>query len=158
MMNQDEKWMRMALTEARYAEKEGEVPVGAVIVRDGSVIGVGHNRCISLCDATAHAECRAISMASHAIGSWRLEECTMYVTLEPCPMCAGAAINARIGRIVYGVKDPRMGACESLIALPSYPLEHRPICVSGVLEHECRDILQAFFSSIREQNNKDRKV
>ena len=147
----DERYMRIALDEAALAAKDGEIPVGAVIVRGEEIVARAHNLCEAVHDATAHAECLAISAACRALGSWRLSECTLYVTLEPCPMCAGAAINARVGRIVYGAKDPRMGACESLLRLPAYPLECSPICESGVLEAESLSLLRSFFEKRRKK-------
>ncbi len=142
----DEKWMQIALEEARAAAEANEIPVGAVIVRDGEIVARAHNRCEEWHDATAHAERLAISEAGKRLGTWRLSDCTLYVTLEPCPMCTGAAINARLLRVVYAAKDPRAGACESLIRLPSYPLECRPVCESGICEEEARALLRSFFS------------
>ena len=141
--------MRIALEEARVAAQVGEIPVGAVLVKDGVLVSRAHNRCEELCDATAHAERLAISEAGSTCGSWRLSDCTLYVTLEPCPMCTGACINARVGRIVYAAKDPRAGACESLLRLPSYPLEARPVCDSGVCESESQALLRDFFAKRR---------
>ncbi|MBQ9784694.1 MAG: nucleoside deaminase [Clostridia bacterium] len=145
----DEKWMRLALEEARAAAAAGEIPVGAVIVKDDALIARAHNRCEEWQDATAHAERLAISEAGKRIGSWRLSDCTLYVTLEPCPMCTGAAINARVSRVVYAAKDPRAGACESLVRLPSYPLECRPVCENGICETEALALLREFFSRRR---------
>ena len=147
----DEKFMREALAQAAIAEEAGEIPVGAVIVKDGEVICAAHNLCEELHDATAHAERLAISEAGKRTGSWRLSDCTLYVTLEPCPMCTGAAINSRIGRIVYAAKDPRAGACESLIKLPAYPLESAPICEGGLLEEEAHTMLRTFFLKKRSE-------
>ena len=141
--------MQIALLEAREAAKAGEIPVGAVIVKDGEVIARAHNRCEEWRDATAHAERIAITEAGKQIGSWRLSDCTLYVTLEPCPMCTGAAINARVSRVVYAAKDPRAGACESLVRLPSYPLECQPRCESGVCEDAALALLRDFFSKRR---------
>ena len=112
---EDLRWMSLALEEARLAMQEGEVPVGAVIVRNGLLLSRAHNLCERETDATAHAECLAIGQACRKASSWRLSDCTLYVTLEPCPMCAGAAVNARVGRIVYAAKDPRAGALGSLL-------------------------------------------
>ncbi len=147
----DEKFMREALAQAAIAEEAGEIPVGAVIVKDGEVICAAHNLCEELHDATAHAERLAISEAGKRTGSWRLSDCTLYVTLEPCPMCTGAAINSRIGRIVYAAKDPRAGACESLIKLPAYPLESAPVCEGGLLEEEAHTMLRTFFLKKRSE-------
>jgi len=149
MRAEDEKWMRLCIKEATCADRMGEIPVGAAIVREGELLSLAHNLCEHAHDATAHAECLAISEACRALASWRLSDCTLYVTLEPCPMCAGAAINARIGRIVYGAKNPRMGACESLVKLPAYPLEVTPVCDGGVLGEECLSLLHNFFSEKR---------
>lgn len=151
MMQNDEKWMRLALEEASLAVAEGEVPVGAVIVRGDELIARAHNQCVTACDATAHAETLAVAKACKTLGSWRLSECTLYVTLEPCSMCAGAAINARISRIVYAAKDPRAGACESLFRLASYPLECQPACESGLLQEESLALLSNFFSAMRKR-------
>ena len=148
-MNNDASMMRLALKEALSAAAKGEVPVGAVIVRNGEVIARAHNLCETRHDATAHAECLAIAMAGERLGTWRLHDCTLYVTLEPCPMCTGAAINARIGRIVYAAKDPRAGACGSLLRLQSYPLECSPLCECGVLEEESLALLRQFFAQRR---------
>ena len=141
----DEKFMRQALAQAALAQDLGEIPVGAVIVKDGKVLCSAHNLCEELHDATAHAERLAISEAGKKTGSWRLSDCTLYVTLEPCPMCTGACINSRIGRIVYAAKDPRAGACESLIKLPAYPLESAPVCEGGLLEEEALKLMRTFF-------------
>ena len=148
----DRKWMELALKEAKAAAREGEVPVGAVIVRDGECIAAAHNRCEQDHDATAHAERLAIEAACKRIGSWRLSECTLYVTLEPCPMCAGAAINARIARIVYGARDARAGALGSVANLAGLPLEARPSGESGLLEAESRALLKDFFARMRKKD------
>ena len=143
--------MQKALAEAAIAAENGEIPVGAVIVKNGEILCTAHNLCEEFHDATAHAERLAISEAGRLTGSWRLSDCTLYVTLEPCPMCTGAAINARIGRIVYAAKDPRAGACESLVKLPAYPLESAPICECGVLEGESLQLLRSFFLKKRSE-------
>ena len=148
----DRKWMELALKEAKAAAREGEVPVGAVIVRDGECIAAAHNRCEQDHDATAHAERLAIEAACKRLGSWRLSECTMYVTLEPCSMCAGAAINARIARIVYGARDARAGALGSVANLAGLPLEARPSVESGLLEAESRALLKDFFVRMRKKD------
>ena len=147
----DEQFMREALVQAEKAAKKREIPVGAIIVKDGEILCATHNRCEELHDATAHAERLAISEAGKLTGSWRLSDCTLYVTLEPCPMCTGAAINARIGRIVYAAKDPRAGACESLVKLPAYPLESNPVCEGGLLEEEALAMLRSFFLKKRSE-------
>ena len=148
----DRKWMELALKEAKAAAREGGVPVGAVIVRDGECIAAAHNRCVQDHDATAHAERLAIEAACKRLGSWRLSECTMYVTLEPCSMCAGAAINARIARIVYGARDARAGALGSVANLAELPLEARPSVESGLLEAESRALLKDFFARMRKKD------
>lgn len=147
----DSHWMALALEEARQAALAGDVPVGAVLVRGGELLAAAGNR--RECDgsATAHAEILAIEQACRAVGSWRLSGCTLYVTLEPCPMCAGAILNARVDRVVYGCKDARGGAMGSVLNLPSYPLGVRPKVESGLCEAECRAVLQRFFASRREQ-------
>ena len=147
----DEQFMREALVQAEKAQELGEIPVGAVIVKNGEILCATHNRCEELHDATAHAERLSISEAGKLTGSWRLSDCTLYVTLEPCPMCTGAAINARIGRIVYAAKDPRAGACESLVKLPAYPLESNPVCEGGLLEEEALAMLRSFFLKKRSE-------
>ena len=147
----DELFMKKALEQAAMAAEKGEIPVGAVIVKNGEVLCATHNLCEELHDATAHAERLAISEAGRLTGSWRLSNCTLYVTLEPCPMCTGACISSRIGRIVYAAKDPRAGACESLIKLPAYPLEHTPVCEGGLFEEEALAILRTFFLKKRSE-------
>lgn len=146
----DERWMRLALQEARAAEALGEVPVGAVIVRGGELVATGHNRTHTLQDPTTHAEMVAIRRAAQVIGHWRLLECTLYVTLEPCAMCAGAIVLARIPRLVYAAPDPKAGMSGSLDNLVQYPrLNHRVELVTGVLEQEAGDMLRAFFRARR---------
>ncbi len=145
----DLEYMRLALVEAEQAAKEGEVPVGAVIVCRGEILAQTHNRCEQDHCATAHAELLAIEEACRKIGSWRLQDCTLYVTLEPCPMCMGAAINSRLAQIVYGARDPRMGACGSLLDLTRYPLEVRPQVIRDVLEEESLFLLRRFFAEKR---------
>ena len=145
----DLKYMSVALDEAKKAFDEGEVPVGAAIVRNGEIIAVAHNNREAANDATGHAETLAIRKACEIIGSWRLEDCELYVTLEPCPMCMGAIINSRIKRVVYGAKDAKAGACGSVLNLTSYPLNHKPAVVSGIMCDECADILSDFFVNKR---------
>lgn len=147
----DELFMKEALAQAARAAELGEIPVGAVIVKNGKILCATHNLCEKLHDATAHAERLAISEAGEKTGSWRLADCTLYVTLEPCPMCTGACINSRIGRIVYAAKDPRAGACESLVKLPAYPLESAPVCEGGLLEEEALSMLRDFFLKKRSE-------
>ncbi|MBR7142634.1 MAG: tRNA adenosine(34) deaminase TadA [Clostridia bacterium] len=145
----DREAMRRALRQARCAEKRGEVPVGAVIVHEGKVIGRGFNLRETSQNALCHAEIRAIEQACRRLGFWRLCGCTLYVTLEPCPMCAGAIMNARIDRVVYGAKDPKAGAYGSVLNLNEYPVNHRPEVTSGVLEEECAHLLSSFFRNLR---------
>ena len=146
----DDAGMRAALREAHASLARDEVPVGCVIVHDGLVIGRGHNQVESLQDATAHAEILAIGAASNALGSWRLHECTMYVTLEPCSMCAGAIVLARVGRLVYGASDPKAGACGSVIdVLGERRLNHRVELTREVMAEECGELLRAFFRNKR---------
>jgi tRNA(adenine34) deaminase len=148
----DEAGMRAALREAHASLERDEVPVGCVIVHDGIVIGRGHNQTEGLQDATAHAEVLAIGAASNALGSWRLHECTMYVTLEPCAMCAGAIILARLGRLVYGTDDPKAGACGSVLdVIGERRLNHRVPVTNGVLADECGEILREFFIQKRKK-------
>lgn len=145
----DEFFMRQALALARESAAEGEVPVGAVIVRDGAVVARGRNRRETGKSALLHAELEAIGGACEALGGWRLWQCELYVTLEPCPMCAGAVINARIPRIVFGARDPKAGSCGSVVDLFALPYNHRPQVVSGVLEEECAALLSDFFRNLR---------
>ena len=147
----DEKWMQEALAEASLALDAGEVPVGAVIVRDGEVVGRGHNEVEGRGNATAHAEMLAIEDAAGKSGDWRLDGCSMYVTLEPCHMCLGALYLARVERVVFGAMRPRSGACGSVGDLHHADLYgHRIIVKSGVLEEECLLLLQKFFTRLRE--------
>ena len=145
-----EKWMTEALAEARAAAAEGEVPVGALVVRDGRVLGRGRNRREQSGDPLAHAELEAIVEARGEVDGWRFEGCTMYVTLEPCAMCAGALVNARFERLVFGALDPKAGFCGSLGDLVRDPrLNHRIKVTSGVLEEECGVLLKSFFARLR---------
>jgi tRNA(adenine34) deaminase len=150
-----EFFMRMALAEAEAALAEDEVPIGAVIVRDERVIAAAHNQREQLRDPTAHAEMIAITQAAGALASWRLDGCTLYVTLEPCPMCAGAILQARIPTVVYGATDPKGGAVHTLYQLLSDPrLNHRPQITSGVLLAPCGEILTRFFQTQRKLGKK----
>ena len=144
-----EHYMQKALEQARLASAQGEVPVGAVIVKDGAVIAAGRNRREQIRSALGHAEIEAIENACEALGDWRLEGCTLYVTLEPCPMCAGAILNARIPEVVYGARDRAMGACGSVINLFEERFGYKPRLYGGVLESDCSKLLSAFFSSLR---------
>ena len=143
----DTEYMELALKQAGNAFNNNDVPVGAVIVKDGEVIAAGFNTREAGKCAVGHAEINAIEEACKKTGSWRLHGCTMYVTLEPCPMCAGAAINARLDRIVYGAKDPKAGAFGSVIDLNGYPLNHKVTIEKGVCEKECSEILTGFFKT-----------
>lgn len=150
-----EQFMALALKEAEQAAAEDEVPIGAVIVHGNRVIASAHNQREQLRDPTAHAEMIAITQAAQALQSWRLEECILYVTLEPCPMCAGAIIQARIPTVVYGADDPKAGAVRSLYRLLEDPrLNHRCEVVSGVLADRCAEILRAFFQKQRAAGKK----
>src|SRR4051795_8321925 len=141
----DQAMMRRALDLAREAAGMGEVPVGALIVRDGKIVSQAFNLRETLHDPTAHAERLAITLAGRALGTWRLDGCTLYVTLEPCPMCAGAIVQARISRVVYGAADPKAGACDSLYRIVADPrLNHRAALTRGVLADRCGAILTRF--------------
>jgi len=154
-LHNDERYMRAALHEAEAALEKDEVPIGAVIVHNGRIIGRGHNQRESLRDPTAHAEILAITAAASAVGDWRLEGCTMYVTLEPCVMCAGAIVLARIPRLVFGARDPKAGACVSLYQVTEDPrLNHRVSIAEGVLAEECGDLLRQFFAAQRAMGKK----
>ncbi len=147
----DEQFMRSALALAQEAADEGEVPVGAVIIKDGQIIGRGRNRREIGKNALAHAEIEAIDEACRTLGGWRLSGCRLYVTLEPCPMCAGAIINARIDEVIYGTADPKAGSCHSLVELFALPYNHQPLVRAGILEEECRSVLKSFFRALRTQ-------
>ena len=145
----DDDFMRRALALGRMAAEEGEVPVGCVVALGERIVGEGRNRRETAKNALCHAELEAIDAACKALGGWRLWECTLYVTLEPCPMCAGAIINARIPRVVYGAADPKNGCCGSVVNLFSLPFNHRPEMQGGVLEADCAALLSAFFEQLR---------
>ena len=146
----DEEWMRLALEEARAAERRGEVPVGAVVVREGECVARGGNRSIADCDPTAHAEIVALRAAARDAGNHRLEGATLYVTVEPCAMCAGAIVQARVARVVYGADDPKGGAFRSCFeVLASQWVNHRVEVTPGVLAEECAGLLQSFFAARR---------
>ena len=144
--------MREALKEARLAGDAGEVPIGAVVVRDGCVVGRGHNRRETGKNALYHAELSAIDEACKALGGWRLWECDLYVTLEPCPMCAGALVNSRMRRVYYGARDQKAGSVESVVSLFDLPYNHRPAAFGGVLEEECAALLSDFFAALRKES------
>jgi tRNA(adenine34) deaminase len=153
LTNNDQQFMRDALKEAELAEQEGEVPVGAVVVFAGTVIGRGHNRNLGWHDPTAHAEVVALRDAGKSIGNHRLSDCEMFVTIEPCAMCAGAIIHARIRRLVYGAADPKAGAVQSVMRVLNHPqLNHKVEVESGVLGAECSTIVQEFFRRRRAEN------
>ena len=146
----DERWMRLALEQAALAEALGEVPVGAVIVRGGEVVATGHNLTHTLQDPSTHAEMVAIRRAAQAVGEWRLLDCTLYVTLEPCAMCSGAIVLARIPRLVFAAHDPKAGMSGSLANLVQHPrLNHRVQLTTGVLAEEAGEVLRAFFRARR---------
>lgn len=153
-MNEDIHWMREAITEARQAEALGEVPIGAVIVRDGQIIGRGHNLRETTLDPTAHAEMIAIRTASEALGAWRLLDCRLYVTLEPCPMCAGAIVQARVPAVVFGAPDPKAGCAGTLMnLLQEQRFNHQVDLNGGVLSEECGAMLSEFFRRLRKRSS-----
>ncbi|MBO5111718.1 MAG: nucleoside deaminase [Clostridia bacterium] len=153
-MKMDERFMQEALAEARLAAAMGEVPVGAVIVREGEIIARAHNTRETEKNALHHAEILAIEAACRHVGGWRLTDCTLYVTLEPCPMCGGAILNARLGRVVYGAKDASMGVFGSVLNYNAYPLGYKVPVTYGVLETESRALLQAFFEAARKRKKR----
>ena len=157
-LHSDLYFMGQALREARKAYAAGEVPIGAVVVREGRIISRAWNQVETLKDATAHAEMLALTAAQVAVGDWRLEQCTLYVTKEPCPMCAGAVVHCRPERLVFGCPDPKGGAAGSWINLldANPPLNHRCDVVPGVLGEESRSLLQSFFREARERNKSER--
>ena len=148
-MHDDLYYMSEALHEACLAAEIDEVPVGAVIVRDGNIIARAHNLRETEKNALCHSETLCGDRACRALGGWRLPGCTLYVTMEPCPMCAGAIVNSRIERVVFGAFDYRAGAFGSVLDLNAYPLNHKPEIVGGVMEEECRSLLQSFFKRKR---------
>jgi len=148
----DLDFMQSALTEARLAAEAGEVPIGAVVVREGEVIARGQNRVLRDLDPTAHAEIVALRAAATALGNYRLPGCTLYVTLEPCAMCAGAMIHARLDRLVYAAADPKAGACGSVLAVLNHPqLNHQMAVERGILADEAAELLRGFFRERRER-------
>ena len=147
----DAEYMQAALDLAREAGEQGEVPVGCVIVRDGKIVGRGRNRREQDKTALGHGEIEAIADACKHLGGWRLWDCTLYVTLEPCPMCAGAIINARITRVVYGASDKKCGACGSVCNLFEMDFNHHPQVEKGVMEEESKKLLESFFRDLRQQ-------
>ncbi len=157
-MEQVEKYMRLAIEQAELAMLEEEVPIGAVVIRNGEVVGRGRNRREYGKNALYHAELEAIDDACKKLGGWRLWECEMYVTLEPCPMCAGAIINSRIKKVVYGCDDPKAGSVKSVVNLFELPYNHKPETVSGVLADECSSLLSDFFRRLREKKEKQKAL
>ena len=153
MPQKQEVYMRQALELAREAAAAGEVPVGCVIVRGGVVVGRGRNRREEKRATASHAEMEAIAQANETLGTWRLDECELYVTLEPCPMCAGAILNARVRRVWYGARDPAMGACGGVTNLFMEDFPNRPALVGGILGEECRQELASFFAALREKKS-----
>ena len=147
-----EEYMRQALALAEEAAGHGDVPVGCVVVKDGAVIGRGCNRREERGDAVAHEEVEAIRQACRAVGGWNLHDCALYVTLEPCPMCAGAIINARVGTVCYGARDEKAGACGSVLDLFAERFNHRPRVYGGVLKEACAALLQDFFHDLRKNS------
>jgi tRNA(adenine34) deaminase len=147
----DEGYLRAAIDEALAAERDGEVPVGAVVVYEGAIVGRGNNRVLRDNDPTAHAEIVAMRAAGQALGNYRLENCTLYVTLEPCAMCAGAILHARIKRLVYAATDPKAGACGSVLSVMNHPqLNHKAEVEAGLLAEECGALLTNFFRARRQ--------
>lgn len=144
------KFMQQAILLAKEAAKNGEIPVGAVVVKDGEVIATGRNRREKEKSALGHAEIEAIHNACQALGTWRLSDCEIYVTLEPCPMCAGAIVNSRIKKVVFGAFDKNGGACDSVCNLLSLPFSSRPEVWAGIMEEECKALLEDFFKNVRQ--------
>lgn len=153
-----EEFMSQALDLAREAAERGDVPVGCVIVKDGQVIGRGRNRREERGDATAHAELEAIREACARVGSWRLHGCELYVTMEPCPMCAGGILSARIPELYYGAKDAGFGACGSILNLFEEDFRHHPKIVGHILGEECAQLLQDFFAQVRKKSPENLKI
>ncbi|MGM9613496.1 MAG: tRNA adenosine(34) deaminase TadA [Butyricicoccus sp.] len=155
-MTEQEKYMKAALKLARKAADEGEVPVGAVVVCDGKIVGRGRNRRETKKNALCHAEIEAINKACKKLGGWRLHRCDLYVTLEPCPMCTGAIINSRIKTLYYGAPDPKAGSCGTLVNLFDIAYNHKPEVVTGLLEEECAETLRTFFRELRARKKAER--
>ena len=155
-MTEQEKYMKAALKLAHRAAEEGEVPVGAVVVCDGKIVGRGRNRRETKKNALHHAEIEAIEKACKKLGGWRLHRCDLYVTLEPCPMCAGAIINSRIRRVYFGAYDNKAGSFGSVANFNLIPYNHKPEIYGGIMEDECSAMLSEFFKKLRQKNNKTR--
>ena len=152
MLNPHIHWMKEAIAEAKKAEVLGEVPIGAVIVREGQIVGRGHNLRETSADPTAHAEMIAIREASKTLGAWRLTDCELYITLEPCPMCAGAAVQSRVKRVVFGASDPKAGCAGTLMnLLQEERFNHQTELIGGILQEECGALLTQFFRRLREK-------
>lgn len=152
----DRDFMNLAIEQAKISASELEVPVGAVIVCNGEVVSVGRNRRELGKNALAHAEIEAIDLACKKLGGWRLWECEMFVTLEPCPMCTGAVINSRIRRLVFGASDYKAGSCGSVVNLFDLPYNHKPEVVSGFMQEECASLLTSFFAELRKRKNEEK--
>jgi len=153
-----ESMMRLALSQARIAFREREVPIGAVICKGNDIISFGHNRRETGRNALYHAEIEAINNACRVLGGWRLDGCELYVTLEPCPMCAGAIINSRIKTVIFGAKDPKAGVCGSIINLFDFKFNDRPNIIGGILEDECSLLLKSFFADLRKEKNQNNNL
>lgn len=153
----DEDYMREAIALAKEAFEMGEVPVGAVAVWDGKIVGRGMNRRETDKNALRHAEISAIDEACRTLGGWRLWKCDLYVTLEPCPMCAGAIINSRVRRVIFGAADRKAGSCGSVVDMFALPYNHRPKVTAGVLEQECSALLTKFFEKLREKRRREKE-
>lgn len=151
-MIKHEEFMEYALNEAKKAQEIGEVPVGAIIVKNDEIISSGYNKRETQNNALCHAEIEAINSACNKLNSWRLTDCDLYVTLEPCPMCTGAIINSRINRVVFGTRDSKAGSCGSVINLFELSYNHRPKVICGILESECSKLLSEFFKNLRKKN------
>ena len=145
----NKEFMKLAIIEAKKAAEKGEVPVGAVIVKNGEVVAACHNLREEKQNALSHAEMEAINIACQKLNSWRLDDCEMYVTLEPCPMCTGAIINSRIKTVIFGAYDSKMGCMDSVINLCDYPFYHKVEVYGGIMEDECLTVLQKFFKNLR---------
>ncbi len=155
-MTADEKFMQLAVEQAKKAYQIDEVPIGAVVIKDGEVVGAGYNRRETGKNALYHAELMAIDEACRKLGGWRLWQCELYVTMEPCPMCAGAIINSRLRRIVYGCDDYKAGSVKSVVNLFELPYNHKPEYIGGVLADECSAMLSDFFRELRNRKKIDK--
>ena len=154
-LTREEKYMKEAIKQAKKAYALNEVPIGCVIVYEDKIIARGYNRRVTDKNTLSHAELNAIRKASKKLGDWRLDDCEMYVTLEPCQMCAGAIVNARITRVIFGAYDQKAGSFGTLIDFNSYPLNHKPEIIGGVCEEECKALMQKFFTYLREKRKKE---